>query len=356
MEAKERALIHLAHWMQTTGKTDVAREAATTQLADYFEEYEGAQPLEKTVWARNFLDVAHQRSGLFVEYDTGSCLSHKNFLEYLAATALVDKSDEDMRQTVLVHAADPSWEEVIRLAFAHEKLPRSRYKLLLDGLLAAGHVTLAGHCTVDAGARLSLPLRREVQMRLYDQMVDSTLPPKQRFLAAEALDESGWLPPDVHEWVRCPGCAQGRRDLYVAKYPVTNAQFALFMEAGGYENEAYWQDGKNKGDGWRWRIKEYPDYRGQEAVTEPRYWHDARFGRERHGCPVVGVSWYEAAAYAAWLSDLLRRGRDVEGSLSEAEMALVADLLASGAQLVRLPQDEEWVRVAGNAHDKRFLG
>ena len=75
----------------------------------------------------------------------------------------------------------------------------------------------------------------------------------------------------------------------VMTYPVTNAHYELFMAAGGYKQENYWRAGRFG----EWR--------------EPRYWDHATFGRERQGYPVVGVSWYEAAAYAAWLTDL-RKG------------------------------------------------
>lgn len=75
----------------------------------------------------------------------------------------------------------------------------------------------------------------------------------------------------------------------IAKYPVTNAQFRLFVDAGGYSERTWWTDA-----GWARCEK--------EGWTEPRYWQDDRWnGTEQ---PVVGVSWYEAAAFCLWLSDL----------------------------------------------------
>ncbi|NWG18596.1 MAG: SUMF1/EgtB/PvdO family nonheme iron enzyme [Chloroflexi bacterium] len=68
--------------------------------------------------------------------------------------------------------------------------------------------------------------------------------------------------------------------------PVTNTQFAAFVEAGGYDSPVYWGE-----MGWRW-------LRGQGA-RQPDFWHDRRFNAPDQ--PVVGVCWYEALAYTIWL-------------------------------------------------------
>jgi len=74
---------------------------------------------------------------------------------------------------------------------------------------------------------------------------------------------------------------------WIGQTEVTNAQYAQFINAGGYTNAAYWTDA-----GWAWRQS--------ERVMQPACWTDSAFNQPDQ--PVVCVSWYEAAAYSAWLS------------------------------------------------------
>jgi len=79
-------------------------------------------------------------------------------------------------------------------------------------------------------------------------------------------------------------------------HAVTNARFQHFVDAGGYDALEFWPE-----EIWPHLI-ELKDLTGQPA---PRYWRHARHNVASADHPVVGVSWYEAQAYALWTGQRL---------------------------------------------------
>ena len=86
-------------------------------------------------------------------------------------------------------------------------------------------------------------------------------------------------------------------DYWIDKYPVTNEKFRAFILTDGYGNQAYWSV-----DGWKWKTK--------NKVKIPEYWNDTEWNKA--DCPVVGVSYYEAEAYAKWAGKRLPTEREWE--------------------------------------------
>jgi iron(II)-dependent oxidoreductase len=83
---------------------------------------------------------------------------------------------------------------------------------------------------------------------------------------------------------------------FLDRFPVTNGQYQLFVDHGGYEQMSLWEEAI-----WP-AVLGFTDQTGQSG---PRYWHNGKFppGKEDH--PVVGICWYEAAAFARWVGKRL---------------------------------------------------
>ena len=100
----------------------------------------------------------------------------------------------------------------------------------------------------------------------------------------------------------------------IAKYPVTNAQFAKFIMDDGYDNKSFWTP-----EGWM--TKKDKDWK------RPRLWEDKNWNGDDY--PVVGVSWYEAVAFCRWLSKI-------------------------SGETITLPSDQEWQLAAQGDDDRAY--
>lgn len=79
-------------------------------------------------------------------------------------------------------------------------------------------------------------------------------------------------------------------DYWLDCTPVTVADYAAFMAAGGYQNSQWWHP-----EGWAWIQKQH--------ITQPLYWQDPLTVWPE--MPVCGVSWYEADAYSCFVGKRL---------------------------------------------------
>ena len=86
----------------------------------------------------------------------------------------------------------------------------------------------------------------------------------------------------------------------IDRHEVTNREFKRFVDAGGYTTRAYWTEPFVDGDrtlSWEDAMRRFVDPTGRPG---PATWDSGAYKDGEDDVPVAGVSWYEAAAYAAF--------------------------------------------------------
>ena len=118
---------------------------------------------------------------------------------------------------------------------------------------------------------------------------------------------------------------------WLARYPVTVAQYGVFVEAEGYSDDRWWTE-----TGRSWCTGEWDQRYDQSDLpwqiatrplhlrAQPLQWADQLRYPNR---PVYGVTWFEAMAYCAWLNDRFPGERPA-------------------GYLIRLPTEAEWEKAA----------
>ncbi|MFV9504734.1 MAG: NACHT domain-containing protein [Oscillochloridaceae bacterium umkhey_bin13] len=321
----------------------IEQDDLEARLAATFEQADGLPRRKARRLAGDFVELMRRETGLLQErgYRRFAFL-HLTFEEYLAARGLLESvaiTDPDglLRQ----YAADPRWREVVRLAVA--SAPQREAGRLLQAMIAApadgperGHpVLLAGECLRDVG-------RNGAGGRAWDAVItallallaDPEVPVATRragALVLGQLDDPRRLDPasgravgtgTAHVpdywcdlvagpcWYGDEAAARGRtpalvrlnlpHSLRIARYPVTNAEYSQFIAAGGYLDSRWWTPA-----GLAFLApggaRRNPD-EGDGPILAPALWQQPHLRAPNQ--PVVGVSWYEAVAYCAWLSSV----------------------------------------------------
>ncbi|MDS4042072.1 MAG: SUMF1/EgtB/PvdO family nonheme iron enzyme, partial [Candidatus Competibacter sp.] len=293
------------------------------------------------------------------------------------------------------------WEETAVLAAAMADRPDA---FVAD--LMAAHLALAGRCAAQPDVSVSDALKDRIRQALIQRTEDPAADLRARIAAGLALGELG--DPRFQrcrgphgDYLRSPliaipggtytiGSDEGLYEdeapvhavdlqpFQLGQFPVTHAEYALFVKAGGYEDEQWWDtdaarawrrgEGTAEGAKQQWRktrqyfqanfatlrnahrqgritSKQADDWEhiarmndGEfEALlerwyppgrqTQPAYWNDEAFDNPAQ--PVVGISWFEARAYCAWLS-------------------------AQTGQPFRLPTEAEWEAAARGRTGRRY--
>lgn len=158
------------------------------------------------------------------------------------------------------------------------------------------------------------PLQRQMQLERFGQLARH-LPRRQnqpvveaaRAAAVAMIDECFALVPEgiasliqtISDLAGGPEIDVDVNPFLLARHCVTNRQFQMFVDDGGYRELEWWPE-----DIWPHLI----DFVDQTGENAPRYWREGRHDRRYADYPVVGVCFYEAAAFAKWAGYRLPTG------------------------------------------------
>ena len=268
-------------------------------------------------WADKVLQIMKLRAGLLVERELGTfTFPHRTFQEYLAGAHLATQRNF-AKIAVKLTEEGASWREVILLAVGrleHVSDDLDRPLSLVNRLcpeqvqgtpLAWTQAWLAGDVICEIGVMrvkeddLGNVLWQRVRHRLAQLVSEGKLTPRERMEAGDTLGKLGDPRPGVctpePELVEIPagtflmGDEKHKIELdafAIARYPVTNAQYQMFVDDGGYTEK--WRECWTEA-GWNWK---------RNRTNRRDYGVDFNGANQ----PVVGVTWYEAIAYANWLA------------------------------------------------------
>ena len=363
-------------------------ELADTILAKYFRANLGCDQRAARERATDYLGVMVAHSGLIYETPQGYTIGdHLTMQEFLAGCYLGEHlaaEDEEKYKAFLRDKVGASWwREVFLLGAGYLATKPGFYaRNFLQTIMAQGESPagrLAAHVLAARGLLQLRALRhrpmwyddlaRQLPSALYGMLYGSPVEapaatrheaglalgllhdeamPDPRFAHPMGLPDFArvdggwfWMGDDNGPAEERPRHRVSLDTFEMARFPTTNAMYRRFIADGGYADALWWREAiADK----RWSSGKIRDYVGER--TEPTYWDDLRFNNPAQ--PVVGVTWYEAAAYCAWLTAKLNDGHTYRlPTEAEWECAahgvLPSPALAGEGQGVRAyPWGDDW--------------
>jgi formylglycine-generating enzyme required for sulfatase activity len=353
LETREERLVNglcevafRAHEKQGTGKgpANISESDVIGILRHYLDEDWGK--------AQRFCTYVEKEAGLLIgkgEDSSGErmyAFPHRGFQEFLAGRHLVSGWNFSRRVAELTAQGD-AWHEVLLLAVGHlvfnqqEIVPRplDAINLLCKDDLptteagwrsawwAGEMLHLVGRSAAEQDDHIGKSLVPRVIHQLAELICGGHLTAVERAQAADMIGLLGDPRPGVSTVVpdlvrieggKVPlGADNEQHTVFLqpyllSRYPITNAQYQVFVRDDGYSKRQYWT---SRGLEW------------QQSLGSIASRFDTISGIGTH--PITGITWHEAFAYTRWLSSKTGRA-------------------------VRLPSEAEWEYAAAGSEQRKY--
>jgi formylglycine-generating enzyme required for sulfatase activity/dienelactone hydrolase len=238
-------------------------------------------------WARSVAAVEARRH-----------FDHGEYAEayFLARRAVAAAPDDRALQQLWIEMSVP---ERLRIEPDGVDVAIAAYRTSTPGWLALGRTPLTG---------VRMP-RGQIRMRLSKAGHDTVEVASAQRREHYRLEPTADVPPGMVRVTGGPlehGGVDGTlEDFWINRLEVTNEQFQVFVDQGGYRRPELWREPFVDGGRILARADAMARFRDRTGQPGPATWSGGRYPDGRGRFPVGGVSWYEAAAYAAFVGQSL---------------------------------------------------
>ena len=288
-----------------------AKERVRDWIADWIARSRGLKREDVLAEAGDLAEELGTNSGVLSEPDNPSQrFAHKTISEYLTARALIVRRDSGLLvETFRRRLGDEDWSEVLRLAAALVADDSfglgggaGELEALLEAIVqdddpqrigALGPV-LEEVQALGLGEEYLAPLRERRESLLVPWIQSAELPWLQRVELGDVLGFTGDTRLGRDRWVPVPADPP----FEIQRWPVVVGEYRAFVGTRVGELEGLLERWTHLEDEMRSDLQRW--LRETGAVPEPAGWSRQLAGPPNR--PVVGMDWYEAAAYCLWMN------------------------------------------------------